>query len=102
MRLVSKCVATVLVLSVLGVVGFVAYRRVMEQLAPKKVAAAAVEKWFQMGHDYLEGQGVQKDYAQAVKWYRKAAEQGHAGAMFCLGVLHQGRNILALLGFHKS
>ena len=40
---------------------------------------------------YKQGQGVEKDEATAVKWYRKAAEQGDAcaqtnlGAMYALG-----------------
>ena len=29
---------------------------------------------------YKDGKGVQQDYAEAVKWYRKAAEQGKANA----------------------
>jgi len=29
--------------------------------------------------------GVPQDYAEAVKWYRKAAGQGHAEAQSCLG-----------------
>lgn len=35
---------------------------------------------------YLRGDNVvPKDYVEAVKWYRKAAEQGLAGAQFSLG-----------------
>ena len=30
-----------------------------------------------LGYCYYFGQGVPKDYSEAVKWYRKAAEQGH-------------------------
>jgi TPR repeat protein len=33
-----------------------------------------------------EGQGVPQDYAVAVSWYRKAAEQGDADAQVNLGV----------------
>ncbi len=35
-----------------------------------------------------KGRGVPQDYAEAVKWYRKAAEQGNAGAQFNLGVMY--------------
>ena len=35
-----------------------------------------------------KGQGVPQDYAEAVRWYRKAADQGHAGAQFNLGVMY--------------
>ena len=31
-----------------------------------------------LGMRYYTGDGVPKDYAEAVKWYHKAAEQGHA------------------------
>jgi hypothetical protein len=43
---------------------------------------------------YANGQGVTKDDAEAVKWYRKAAEQGHAEAQANLGIMYQhGRGI---------
>ena len=34
------------------------------------------------------GQGVPQDAAQAVAWFRKAADQGYAGAQNNLGVMH--------------
>ena len=34
---------------------------------------------------YRKGQGVAKDYKEAVNWYRLAAEQGHAHAQNSLG-----------------
>jgi hypothetical protein len=34
---------------------------------------------------YANGRGVEKDYVEAVKWYRKAAEQGDAKAQLNLG-----------------
>ena len=36
----------------------------------------------------LKGQGVPQDYAEAVQWYRKAAEQGVAKAQFNLGLMY--------------
>jgi len=38
-----------------------------------------------------KGQGVPQDYAEAVKWYLKAAEQGIASAQFKLGVMYDKR-----------
>jgi len=35
---------------------------------------------------YDNGKGVPQDYSEAAKWYRKAAEQGHAEAQYNLGV----------------
>ena len=37
---------------------------------------------------YANGRGVPQDKAQAVKWYRKAAEQGYAAAQYNLGVMY--------------
>ncbi len=42
---------------------------------------------FNLGVMYDKGRGVSQDYAEAVKWYRKAAEQGHASAQHNLGVM---------------
>ena len=42
-----------------------------------------------LGNDYYYGQnGKPQDYAEAVKWYRKAAEQGYARAQYNLGVCY--------------
>jgi len=38
-----------------------------------------------LGVCYAFSEGVPEDDAEAVKWYRKAAEQGHAAAQFALG-----------------
>ena len=37
---------------------------------------------------YDEGQGVAQDYEEAARWYRLAAEQGHALAQNNLGVVY--------------
>ena len=37
---------------------------------------------------YQDGLGVQQDYAEAVKWYRKAAVQGEAYAQYNLGFMY--------------
>jgi TPR repeat protein len=43
---------------------------------------------FELGVRYAEGDGVPEDYAEAVKWYRKAAEQGNAEAQYNLGFMY--------------
>ena len=44
---------------------------------------------------YRRGQGVPQDYAEAVKWYRLAAEQGDADAQGNLGVMYgTGKGVL--------
>lgn len=45
----------------------------------------AAETTLQIGRCYENGDGVGKDEAEAVKWYRIAAEQGNARAMIELG-----------------
>ena len=37
---------------------------------------------------YENGRGVPQDYVEAVKWYRRAAEQGDASARFALGFMY--------------
>ena len=38
---------------------------------------------------YDNGKGVPQDYAEAVKWYRLAADQGKASAQYNLGVMYE-------------
>ena len=46
------------------------------QLAEQGVAEAQ----FNLGMMYDSGQGVRQDYAEAFRWYRKAADQGYTEA----------------------
>lgn len=47
-----------------------------------------------LGNLYGRGDGVERDYAAAAKWYEKAARQGYADAQFALGQLYQtGRGV---------
>ena len=39
--------------------------------------------------NYAKGLGVAQNWAEAVRWYRKAAEAGHAGAAVNLGQCYQ-------------
>jgi hypothetical protein len=38
---------------------------------------------------YYDGKGVPQDYAEAVRWYRKSAEQGYAMAQIDVGFMYQ-------------
>jgi uncharacterized protein len=42
-----------------------------------------------LGYAYQVGEGVQQDYAEALKWYRLAGVQGHAASQCNLGVMYQ-------------
>ncbi len=49
---------------------------------------------YKLGLLYDNGSGVPQDYAKAVKWYRKAAEQGYAKAQFMIGFMYyEGRGV---------
>jgi TPR repeat protein len=51
---------------------------------------------FNLGLLYAKGQGVARNYSEAVRWWRKAAEQGQADAQSGLGVLHFNGDGVAL------
>jgi tetratricopeptide (TPR) repeat protein len=63
---------------------------------------------FCVGLEYEGALGVERDYAEAVKWYRMAAEQEQASAQANLGLMYQsGRGVLpdqkeAMRWFHKA
>ena len=47
-----------------------------------------------LGVSYYIGQGVAKDYVEAVNWFRKAAGQNNANSQYCLGVCYaKGRGV---------
>jgi TPR repeat protein len=72
---VKEIAATVsLVIVILGVVVWLSGRNVYIQYA--------------LGRTYHTGLGVTQDYTEAVKWYRKAAEQGFALAENNLGWMY--------------
>src|SRR5437868_9531592 len=62
-------------------------RKQVEELRAKAESGDA-DSEFRLGLCYDNGQGVAKDYAEAVKWYRKAAEQNLAEAQSNLGVCY--------------
>jgi TPR repeat protein len=41
-----------------------------------------------VGNRYCEGKGVPQDNAEAVRWWKRAADQGDAGAQNSLGVAY--------------
>ena len=63
-----------------------------EQLLRDAAAALAEQGYplpsFALGGMYADGQGVPQDDAEAVRWYRLAADQGHSGAQNGLGLMY--------------
>ena len=52
---------------------------------PIKVSPVAQHN---LGVMYSNGQGIPQDYAEAVVWYRRAADHGYAKAQFNLGLMY--------------
>ena len=50
-------------------------------------SAGSSEAAFRIAELYVKGEGVQRNLAEAVKWYREAAGRGHAEAQFRLGLI---------------
>src|SRR3977135_3780089 len=50
--------------------------------------AGDADSQVELGLRYNKGDGVAKDFAEAVKWFRKAAEQNHPRAQNALGVCY--------------
>ena len=59
----------------------------------KDAEAGDADAQLGLGGVYFRGYYVPKDYAEAMKWYRKAAEQGHSGAQDKLGMMYTGQGL---------
>ena len=59
------------------------------EIEQKPTHQESPDEQYEKGNCYYYGRGVQRDYAEAVKWYRMAAEQGHSGAQNNLGVCYR-------------
>ena len=60
----------------------------------KKAEAGDAKAQFSLGFCYMNGEGVNEDAMEAMKWYTKAAEQGNADAQLFLGyIYHLGMGV---------
>ena len=68
---------------------------ILHQLQSRIPTSREINRWYQTGCNYYHGNnGVKIDYAEAIKWYRKAALMGHADAQNYLGVCYDlGRGL---------
>jgi TPR repeat protein len=57
------------------------------ELSPNK--SPLLESWYQRGIKYYFGKDAPQIYSEAVRWWRKAAERGHAKAQFNLGCCYR-------------
>jgi len=46
------------------------------------------EEQYKLGNAYYRGDGVTKDYAKAVEWFRKAADQGMPESQYMMGLIY--------------
>ena len=63
--------------------------RQFPQFHRKAAEQGYTEAQYNLGVMYGSSQGVEQDYAEAVRWYRKSAVQGYAGAQYNLGVMYE-------------
>ncbi len=54
----------------------------------EQAQAGDVGAQYLLGFMYAEGQGIERNMTEAVKWYTQAAEQGHADAQLTLGMMY--------------
>ena len=62
----------------------------------EKAKSGDAETQFRLGYCYSYGdktRGIAKDSQKAMEWYKKAAEQGHAGAQVNLGTYYYGEGV---------
>jgi len=62
------------------------YKTAYQLIKPQAEKGDAVAQ-FILGFMYDEGKGVPQDYAEAAKWYRKAAKQGNIAAQYNLSLM---------------
>jgi TPR repeat protein len=53
-----------------------------------EAAQGSPEAQYRLGSRYLNGAGIAQSHADAVYWFRRAAENGHPGAQLSLGTLY--------------
>jgi TPR repeat protein len=68
-------------------------------------AIGNAEAQYELGVMYYSGEGIPRDFQEALSWFRKAADQGVARAMTCAAmILHENRgvkpNLAEAVGFY--
>jgi hypothetical protein len=54
----------------------------------EKADAGDPQAQYQLGNAYADGRGVKADYVEALQWWRRAAQRGHAKAQNEVGVAY--------------
>lgn len=106
-------VLAVILCAALVIPALVSWRRALEKTSAAKTVRLQAEQGdpkaqAQLAIRYRKGDGVNRDFAEAVTWCRKSAEQGYAKAQVNLGrFFHEGSGVPrdygeALQWFHKA
>ena len=82
-----------------GVIGY-AFDSIEELKAAASDGEAPAQ--YQLGKEYYDGKIVKKNYRNAVKWFTKAAEQGHAEAQFMLARCYFSRKGMPNANYRKT
>ena len=89
----GRLIFTLLLASSVGVVQLAAQQTKADQKLIDEVKAKAeagdTKSEVELGHRYDKGEGVAKDQVEAVRWFRKAAEQNNAVAQYNLGLCYE-------------
>lgn len=66
------------------------YRELLKDPAPTLRLAEDNDReaQFYLGNHYRKGEKIDRDMAEALHWYHRAADQGHAGAQYNLGIMY--------------
>ena len=88
----NRLIFALLLASSVAVVQLAAQQTKADQKPIEEVKAKAeagdADSQVELGRRYDKGEGVAKDQVEAVKWYRKAAEQNYARGQYDLGVCY--------------
>lgn len=88
----ALCRNLIVLFAVSPAIGFFSFPQTLELLELKEVLARAEkgdpEAQFRAGQMYAVGIGTKRDYAEALKWFRKATDQGNLSAMTSLGGMY--------------
>jgi TPR repeat protein len=61
-----------------------------QQTTQAQADSGNAEAQFSLGFQFANGNGAEPDYAEAARWYLRAADQNHPLAQFNLGVMFAG------------
>lgn len=86
----------------IDIIGFKIYREIEMMKCRKAAEQGEADAQYRLGTCYANGDGVETNEAEALKWYYKAAEQGHEGAKGQLVAWYQLEEDRAVKWYRKA